>query len=211
MTDQRSRRLPFLPPGRSGLTSPWFLLTALLITSLDLASKTWAWDLVERRGEFVRVLPQEPLRRVVPVLEGFFFIAREENTGTLWGLFQDFTLPLTLLRVGMVLFLVGFAACLCRRRRLAVLGLGLVLGGALGNLHDNLFALEGVQNAGAVRDFLDFYLPLPWLDRPYHYPTFNVADASILCGAVLLFFGLGEKQPARAEAGSGQPDGAEAG
>ena len=51
----------------------------------------------------------------------------------------------------------------------------------------------------AVRDFLDFHIPLPWLDRPYHYPTFNVADSAILCGAVLLFFAFGRSdEPARA-------------
>ncbi|MEZ5989145.1 MAG: signal peptidase II [Planctomycetota bacterium] len=207
MHDQRPRRLPFQPLGRSGLSTPWFFATALGITALDLVSKAWAWGIVEADGRYLRVLPEEPMRRLVPVIDGFFFIAREENTGTLWGLFQDYTLPLTLLRIGMVLFLVGFAASLLRERRLAVFGLGLVLGGALGNLHDNLFALDGVKNVGAVRDFLDFYLPLPWLDRPYHYPTFNVADASILIGAVLLFFGLGERKPAAA----GDQAGTEAG
>lgn len=52
-------------------------------------------------------------------------------------------------------------------------GLGLVLGGALGNLYDRVFS-------GKVVDFFDLYL------GSYHYPTFNVADVAVLLGLLLL-------------------------
>jgi len=184
----------FLPLRASVLGSPWFLATAVLIIVSDLLSKAWAWAFVPEHGSYLKVVPTEGMRQVYPVIDGFFYIARAENPGTVWGLFQDFTGGLTILRIGMVLFLLVFAAMLARTHRLALVGLAFVLGGALGNLYDNLITSEGVRVAGAVRDFLDFYLPLPWLDQPYHYPTFNIADASILVGALCLFLGLGEKR-----------------
>jgi signal peptidase II len=64
-------------------------------------------------------------------------------------------------------------------------GLGLVLGGALGNLHDRL-------RWGSVTDFLDFYL------GSSHFPVFNVADSAITVGAGLLILciWLGQGKPA---------------
>ena len=50
--------------------------------------------------------------------------------------------------------------------------MGLVLGGALGNLTDRVFR----SNGGAVVDFID----------PQWWPIFNVADAAVVCGAILL-------------------------
>lgn len=52
-------------------------------------------------------------------------------------------------------------------------GLALIVGGASGNILDRL-------RQGAVTDFLDFY----W--RDWHWPTFNLADVAIFCGAVLI-------------------------
>ena len=192
-------RSRFLPLRSSVLGSPWFLSTAVFIIVFDLLTKAWAWSFVPEHGTLIRVIPTEQPRQVYPVIDGFFYIARAENPGTVWGLFQEFTAGLTILRVGMVLFLLAFAAMLARSQRAALVGLAFVLGGALGNLYDNLVPSEGVQIAGAVRDFLDFYLPVPWLEHPYHYPTFNIADASILVGALLLFLGLGEKKAVKSE------------
>jgi len=57
--------------------------------------------------------------------------------------------------------------------RLTASALGLVVGGALGNLLDRL-------RQGAVTDFLDFYI------GSYHWPAFNLADVAIVCGVGLL-------------------------
>jgi signal peptidase II len=59
------------------------------------------------------------------------------------------------------------------RERLFCFALALILGGALGNLVDRVLI-------GAVVDFLDFHA------FGYHWPAFNIADAAISCGAVLL-------------------------
>jgi signal peptidase II len=68
--------------------------------------------------------------------------------------------------------------------RLATVSLGLIIGGAIGNVIDRL-------HYGAVMDFLDFYI------GGYHWPAFNVADSAITVGAVLFvsesLFGASEK------------------
>jgi len=54
--------------------------------------------------------------------------------------------------------------------KLLIIGLGLILGGAIGNLIDRI-------RLGEVIDFLDVYI------STYHWPAFNVADIAITCGA----------------------------
>ena len=61
------------------------------------------------------------------------------------------------------------------QQTLFCIALSLVLGGAIGNLIDRL-------TVGAVVDFLDFHA-FGW-----HWPSFNVADSAISCGAVLLIW-----------------------
>ena len=70
--------------------------------------------------------------------------------------------------------------------RMTRCGLALILGGAIGNLVDRVLR-------GEVIDFLDVYASSPdfadWLIRTFgtaHWPTFNVADSSIVVGAGLL-------------------------
>lgn len=61
---------------------------------------------------------------------------------------------------------------------LTAAALGLVLGGALGNLTDRIVRGSGYSFSGRVIDFIDFHV----------WPVFNAADASIVIGAVLLAF-----------------------
>ena len=77
----------------------------------------------------------------------------------------------------------ALAVWLYRVRHLrAAVGIGLIIGGAMGNLIDRL-------RFGAVADFLDFYA---W---GYHWPAFNLADSAITVGAaVLILDSLFEKE-----------------
>jgi signal peptidase II len=59
--------------------------------------------------------------------------------------------------------------------RVFCLGLGLILGGAIGNVIDRMLL-------GAVVDFLYFHL------GEYYWPAFNLADSAITCGAALLIW-----------------------
>ena len=82
----------------------------------------------------------------------------------------------------VLVFVVGLSRALSSPVR--AVAMGLVLGGALGNLTDRVFR----SNGGAVIDFID----------PQWWPIFNVADAAISCGIVLLLisgFGQRESQP----------------
>lgn len=68
------------------------------------------------------------------------------------------------------------------RRKLLFWGLGMVLGGAVGNLVDRI-------RFRAVVDFLDFYV------GQWHWPAFNVADIAICCGALLVCLSMWLKGP----------------
>lgn len=113
----------------------------------------------------------------VPVVPGIFHLTLVRNTGVAFGLLQGWGLWVALATVAV---LAGLTASARRqghlKQRLFPLGLGLVLGGAAGNLVDRL-------QAGAVIDFLDFRI----------WPVFNVADSCITSGAILMGWALWRK------------------
>ena len=106
------------------------------------------------------------------------------NPGMAWGLEVVPTWVLVAGRCLAAAFLVWMVATLAARKRVLAWALVLVLAGALGNLYDNLFTAARRDGArfGEVRDFIDVYFGV-W---DWHFPTFNVADACISVGAVLL-------------------------
>ncbi len=96
------------------------------------------------------------------------------NTGSAFSLFQGDTAVLVVVAValvGVLLVMVWRAQTLGRA---AILGL--ILGGALGNLSDRFFRGQH----GAVVDFVDFHF----------FPTFNVADSCITVGCILLILSI---------------------
>jgi signal peptidase II len=98
------------------------------------------------------------------------------NTGSAFSLAQGRGALISLLALAVVAVLLRTGRH--ATRPLAALALGLVVGGALGNLGDRAFR-DGPDDGflgGAVVDFID----LQW------WPVFNVADAAIVCGAFLL-------------------------
>ena len=119
----------------------------------------------------------------IPVIPGFFYLTHVRNTGAAFGLFSDapqvyrliFFISVSLIAVGII---IGFYQKLSPGDRLAALALGLILGGAVGNLIDRIFRQE-------VIDFLHFRL---W--RGYSWPDFNVADSAIVVGVGLLVLEL---------------------
>lgn len=95
------------------------------------------------------------------------------NEGAAFGLAQGYTVLLTCLAAGVVTFVIILA------RKLAsvpwAIALGLLLGGALGNLTDRIF-----RSPGPFRGWVVDFLQLP------NWPVFNVADMSIVSAAVLI-------------------------
>ncbi len=79
-----------------------------------------------------------------------------------------------------------------------ITALALVCGGAIGNLIDR------VRSAQGVVDFIDVWI------GPLHWPTFNVADMAVTCGAVALAVVLWHEGHHEEAAGADQPDAAEA-
>jgi len=137
---------------------------------LDLASK---W-IIERTLSYADR---------VTVIEGFFYLTHVRNPGAAFGLFADGD-PRTRLFVFIavsllaVLIILSFYRQLAPGDRLSALALGLILGGAIGNLLDRIFR-------GEVVDFLHFRL---W--RGYSWPDFNLADSFIVVGVGLLILEL---------------------
>lgn len=148
------------------------LILAALVLLFDQLSK---WAVVE--------LVMSP-PRTIPVT-GFFNLILTHNCGVSFGFLNDAELcdsvimpwVLSLLAVAVV---AGLFYWLKRQpERLLALAIGLVAGGALGNVVDRL-------RVGAVVDFLDFHL-----SGTLHWPAFNLADSAITLGVlVLLIDGL---------------------
>jgi len=145
-----------------------YLLAALGIYMADQASKAWA----------VRLLRFGDERVVVP---GFLQFIYTENPGIAFGQLQEggafgrwFFVVLALLAAGAVLYYFLRTA----RNDDRVLGAcALLLAGIAGNLTDRV-------RLGFVVDFIVVHA------GSYHWPTFNIADASITIGALLLAYDL---------------------
>lgn len=131
---------------------------------LDQATK---WLVIEK-------IPQHGSIQIIP---GFFDLVNIRNRGAAFGFLNRHDtdwqfwlfLAATIVAIGAILLLARGT----RKQPLLTTGLGLVLGGAIGNLVDRL-------RWRSVVDFLDFY----W--RNWHWPAFNVADMGICIGAFLI-------------------------
>jgi signal peptidase II len=108
-------------------------------------------------------------------LEGFFRITHARNPGAALGLAQGMPVWVFIALAGVALVMIGsFFRRIEPHDRLSAVSLGLIVSGALGNLTDRIF------RGGEVVDFLQFNLGL------FIFPDFNVADAAISIGVVLL-------------------------
>ena len=111
-----------------------------------------------------------------------FHLANVRNKGIAFGLLAGGKVALLLLTLGAIALLLGYFTFNSDRQGLWAV-VGLVSGGALGNLIDRV-------RAGAVTDFLD----------PPFWPAFNIADVAIVAGVALLVLVL--MTPARERASS---------
>ena len=133
-----------------------------IIAVLDQATK---WLIVS-------LVMQPP--RVIEVT-GFFNLVLTYNTGISFGLLRGGNGWAV---AALILVALAIVAALLRwlwrqPEPLLALSVGLISGGAVGNMIDRL-------HSGAVVDFLDFHL------RGWHWPAFNLADSTIVVGVVLL-------------------------
>ncbi len=133
------------------------------------------------------------LHESVPVVESFFHLTHERNTGAAFSLFAQapawFRQPFFLLATVMaVVALVLFLRQTEDTNRLMVVAIAAILGGAAGNLIDRILY-------GEVVDFLLFH----W--RGYYWPAFNVADTCITLGVIGLLWASVQESRSRKKAG----------
>lgn len=188
--------------GRGGRLH-WLRFVAVgLLVALDLWSKAAVFEFLEDVPEgVVRDAHGHPRYPLVGGAGGWLTFMLSRNTGAAWGFLQSHPGILVAGRVVAVLVLAWM--CLRTERGALAVALVLVLSGALGNLYDNLFLEpDPGQPFGAVRDFIDVYFAR-W---DYHFPTFNVADSCITCGAaILLLSGFFGSSATETEGGEASP------
>lgn len=138
--------------------------TAALILLADILIKTWAVRSLTP-GQSVTVIPQ------------FLYWSLTRNPGAAFSMGSNFTWVFPLVTAGVV----GWIGWMALRLRSAPWGLalGLVLGGALGNLTDRIFREPGFP-VGKVVDYISVFAP-----QGERFAIFNMADCSLFCGVVL--------------------------
>jgi signal peptidase II len=156
---------------------------------MDLGSKHWALDRLSQPSTlgsdpvceadaYGRIVPQRAQRPPVILIEGYLELRYAENCGAAFGFMRD--MP-SLVRKGVFYFAAGGAVVLLlwmfitgRGGGLFAISVPLIIAGAIGNFVDRV-------SLGYVVDFVRFHLNDRWA-----YPTFNVADAWITIGVVLI-------------------------
>ena len=106
------------------------------------------------------------------IIDGFFYITNCHNEGAAFSLFSGNVLFLIFITL-IVLFLIFRTINKENVNKIGILAYGLLLGGILGNLYDRIFY-------GYVIDYLDFVI------FKFNFAIFNLADAAIVIGAILL-------------------------
>lgn len=136
------------------------MLVAALAVALDQASKRW----------IVETLGPETMTRFIPLIGDHIRLAYSHNTGIAFSLFQGKSDVLTIVALVIITGAIYlYVTQLPNRRRLVQIAMGLILGGALGNVIDRV-------RLGYVVDFIQ----VGW------FPIFNLADSAITVGAALL-------------------------
>ncbi|WP_174536903.1 signal peptidase II [Micromonospora chalcea] len=119
-------------------------------------------------------------REPVSVLGGAVYFSLTRNSGAAWSIGSDHTWVFPII----TFVVIGWIAWMALRLRSLpwAVSLGLVLGGALGNLIDRIFRAPG-HFVGHVVDMISLFDPYGQV-----WPVFNLADSSLVCGVVLAVF-----------------------
>ncbi|MBU6534105.1 signal peptidase II [Streptomyces sp. NPDC057245] len=126
-------------------------------------------DLVSKMIVVAKLEHHEPIE----IIGDWLRFAAIRNAGAAFGIGEAFTIIFTVIAASVIVVIARLA-----RKLYSVpwaIALGLLLGGALGNLTDRIFRAPGVFE-GAVVDFI----------APKHFAVFNLADSAIVCGGILI-------------------------
>ncbi|MGO9503185.1 MAG: signal peptidase II [Streptosporangiaceae bacterium] len=135
------------------------LAVALAVLALDIVSKAV-------------VVARLSGGKIVRLLGGFLTLLESRNSGAAFSIGTSATIVFTVIAIGVIIFILRTS----RRIRSVpwAIALGLLLGGATGNLTDRIFRSPGFGRGHVV----------DWIEVP-HWPVFNLADSAIVCGAIL--------------------------
>ncbi|MCW2861422.1 MAG: peptidase signal peptidase [Actinoallomurus sp.] len=137
------------------------VLVAIAVTALAL-------DVISKAIVVTTLSDRSPIE----LLGGLLTLRVLRNSGAAFNIGNGMTLVFTVIATGVVVAILRYARKL--RSLPWAVTLGLLLGGALGNLADRMLRSPGVFRGHVV----------DWIELP-HWPVFNLADASIVCGGVL--------------------------
>jgi signal peptidase II len=166
-----------------------FLVVLLATLALDQGSKFWVRGALAPAGAdrlTVRTTYRPAIdpwcqmsQRQVRVIDGFFDLCYSENTGVAFGLGKQVPRLVWIgIGVGALALIFVFLRQARPDQRRLVLALSLVGGGAVGNVIDRAIF-------GYVTDFV------VWRWHEHTWPTFNVADAALVAGVILMFLTMG--------------------
>lgn len=136
---------------------PVFLL-ALVVLILDQLSKFYVQEHME-------------VGMSIPVVQDVFHLTYILNPGAAFGLFEYQTGFFVVIALSMIIAAFYFYPRIPQQYKLLRFGIGLMVGGAIGNLIDRI-------RTGYVVDFFDFRI----------WPIFNIADTGIVCGVGCIVF-----------------------
>jgi signal peptidase II len=136
---------------------------------LGVAAFVIATDVISKAIVVAKMADHPPIR----LLGGLLTITLTRNGGAAFSIGTSMTIVFTAIAAGVIVYVLRAA------RKLRSVGwaiaLGLLLGGATGNLLDRIFRAPGLFDGHVV----------DWIELP-HWPVFNLADSSICCAAVLV-------------------------
>jgi len=118
----------------------------------------------------------------IPVINNIFHLTYILNPGAAFGIFEHQTLVFIIIAVGLFIAAIYYYPRIPAGYRLLRVGVGLLMGGAAGNLIDRI-------KTGFVVDYLDFRV----------WPVFNIADIAIVAGVSLIIYILLYKPDKRDE------------
>jgi len=157
---------------RTSSRLPVVLAVAVFVLAVDIVSKVIVVaTLSDRRCLVGSYVPSPP---PVRLLGGVLTLCESRNPGAAFGIGgTSTTIVFTAIAVGVIIFIVRTSRQIYSLPW--AIALGLLLGGATGNLTDRIF-----RSPGPLRGWV-----VDWIQLP-HWPVFNLADSAITCGAVLM-------------------------
>jgi signal peptidase II len=140
-----------------------------VVILLAIAAGVLALDIASKAIVVATLSDRPPIR----LLGGLLTLRESRNSGAAFSIGTSMTIVFTVIAVGVIIFILRTS------RRIYSLpwavALGLLLGGAMGNLGDRILRAPGPFRGWVV----------DWIEVP-HWPVFNLADSAIVCGGVLM-------------------------